>query len=135
MLKSSPARLPRSPSSTRSSNHIGSPSRAHDLELIERRLEAALVDLRQVRRGIIADQRDSGALGSRGLTQFVVDLLKANTQPAWTIQEMLAAAEKAGYAVPTLRTMSKRLTEWQYRKGQIKWQPELSGWTWRGEEK
>lgn len=107
----------------------------HDIELLERKLEGVLVELRQFRRGMIADTRDKGALGSRGLTQFVVDLLKANTRPAWSVEELLLAAERVGYAIPTSRTMSKRLTEWQYRKGQIKWAKELNGWQWQGDPK
>lgn len=98
---------------------------------IERRIESALVDLRQLRTDLAHESASKGILGSRGLTQFVVDLLKSGAKPAWSITELLSAAELAGYSVPTSRTLSKRLTDWQYRKGGVRWRSDVNGWTWK----
>lgn len=103
------------------------------LRSIERRLEHTLQDIRQLQKDIQSAHQDKGVLGSRGLTQFCVDLLKSNTKPAWSVEEMLIAAERAGYAIPTRRTLSKRLTGWQYRRGGVRWVAGLDGWTWSQE--
>jgi hypothetical protein len=111
-----------------------------NLERIERRLESCLRDLRQYRAEQQAATTEQGVLGSRGLTQFVIDLLrqaKMTYDEAWdrcmpgnivvmpsmgmSIREILAAAESAGYAIPTARTLSKRLNMRSYRVGDIAW--------------
>lgn len=102
----------------------------HDLELLERRIESILVDLRRFRRDLQREQSDKGVLGSRGLTEFTIGLLQANTRAAWSVRDLLLAAEKAGYMIPTSRILSKRLTEVQYRRGGVKWRKDLGGWTW-----
>lgn len=102
--------------------------RVNEIRSIEHRLEHILRDLRIVRAGIEQDIKDKGVLGSRALTEFIVDLVLSGTKPAWPIQELLFAAEQQGYAVPVARTMSKRLTEQAYRKGRIQWSKHLGGW-------
>lgn len=110
---------------------------ASELERIERRIEMALRDLRIYRKQVEKDS-SKGVLGSRGLTQFVIDMLKATTltigvnpsQASMTVASILEKAELAGYSIPTARTMSKRLAERQYRVGDIAWSG--YGWHWKG---
>ena len=114
-----------------------------ELERIERRLELCLRDLRLYRRGQMESLGDRGVLGSRTLTEFVLELLRMAARggvpkPGFTVQELLRAAEGAGYAIPTSRTLSKRLTTRAYRSGDIEWvqshvgQP-YSYWHYKGE--
>jgi hypothetical protein len=105
------------------------PLHLSELERIERRLEGCLRDLRAYRASQQRGLTDQGVLGTRGLTQFLIDLLRAiprtgllPAQLGLTVTAMLLAAEHAGYAIPTARTMSKRLTERRYRVGDIDWQ-------------
>lgn len=100
-----------------------------ELERIERRFENALRDLRLYRAGQIRSLSDRGVLGARDLTAFIIEILKMAAKygvpkPGHTVQELLRAAEGAGYAVPTARTMSKRLTTRAYRTGDIEWLPD-----------
>jgi hypothetical protein len=97
-----------------------------ELERIERRFELALRDLRLYRAGQIRSLSDRGVLGARDLTAFILELLKMAARcgvpkPGFTVQELLRAAEGSGYAVPTARTLSKRLTTRAYRTGDIIW--------------
>jgi hypothetical protein len=95
------------------------------LERIERRLENCLRDLRIFRADQQKMAQGKGVLGSRGLTQFVLEQLWAVSgvgDGGLTIKAILLSAEVAGYAIPTARTMSKRLTERAYRVGDIDWQ-------------
>ena len=73
-----------------------------ELDSIEARLKTICCDLRNLRRDLTATHASKGVLGSRGLTEFVVGLLKSDTKPAWGVSELLVAAEKAGYR-PCLR--------------------------------
>ena len=100
------------------------------LERLERRLELVLRDLRAYRAELQAEAKDGGVLGSRGLTQFLLDMLRQASPGGLHIAGMLMAAESAGYAIPTARTMSKRLTEHKYRVSDIEWRDNL--WYWKG---
>lgn len=122
-----------------------------ELARIERHLESILRDLRAYRTQQQQASADQGVLGSRGLTQFVLDQLKAlaggearvqagdfGTRVGKTVTDLLLAAENAGYAIPTKRTLSKRLVERRYRVGDIDWQDTDSEdrnkgyWYWKG---
>lgn len=99
------------------------------LELIERRLEAILRDLRIYRGQISLAQQSQGVLGSRGLTEFILDTIAH--LPAGTglsARDLLTLAERAGYSIPTTRTLSKRLTERSYRVGDIEFNQNRGGW-------
>ena len=102
-----------------------------ELGRLERRLELLLRDLRIYRKDREKQEKDKGVLGSRGLTEYVVDCLKVLPTSGMKLQTILWSAEKAGYAVPTIRTMSKRLTERAYRVGDIGWSKERE-WHWKG---
>jgi hypothetical protein len=116
---------------------VASLTHLQELERLERRLELLLRDFRILRRQMIDAAKDKGVLGSRGLTEFIIDLLRAEVTPitnnicGMSVRDLLYQAEKAGYAVPTIRTMSKRLTERAYRVGDIAWAKER-GWYWKG---
>ena len=100
------------------------------LERIERRLENCLRDLRIFRADQQKMAQGAGVLGSRGLTQFVLDMLRQTAPTGIPIAELLLAAEVAGYAIPTARTLSKRLTERAYRVGDVAWHDNF--WYWKG---
>ena len=97
-------------------------------ERMERRIENVLRDMRILRHELAASTKDKGVLGSRNMTEYVISLLQ--TAPH-TITELLESAEKAGYAIPTRRILSKRLTERKYRVGDIVCDGEL--WSWKSE--
>lgn len=118
-----------------------------ELERLEARLESVLCDLRNYRRVQQQAATDRGVLGSRGLTQFIIEsLYKAATEDTaitgrdggFSITALLRLAELAGYAVPTRRILSKRLTERAYRTGDIAWiagGDEGTGlWYWKGKD-
>lgn len=105
-----------------------------ELERIERRIENALRDLRLYRAGQIRSLSDRGVLGARDLTAFILELLKMSARhgapkPGLTVKQLLSAAEGAGYAIPTARTLSKRLTTRAYRTGDIEWVVGSGTWT------
>jgi hypothetical protein len=108
------------------------------LELIERRFEKALRELREFRHELEGASKDKGVLGSRGLTEFVIaqlqqaPTLKPDDGGGWTITSLLHLAETAGYAVPTRRILSKRLTERAYRVGDIAFDSTGGFWYWKG---
>jgi hypothetical protein len=102
------------------------------LELIERRFENLLRDLREFRHELEGASKDKGVLGSRGLTEFVLGLLQ--TTGGQSITSLLKQAEEAGYAVPTRRILSKRLTERAYRVGDIAFNKESGVWVWKGQQ-
>lgn len=117
-----------------------SSSSLHLLELqrIEARLESCLVGLRRLRTELQRDAASKGVLGSRGLTQFLIEQLQVQFHRhlgylGLTLDVMLARAEAAGYQVPTARTLSKRLTERAYRAGDIKFDPASQTWLWLGD--
>ena len=101
------------------------------LELIERRFEKALRELREFRHELGQSSQDKGVLGSRGLTEFVINLLRTGQ---YKMSELLRQAELAGYAVPTRRILSKRLTERAYRVGDIAFDSEGGFWYWKGQQ-
>jgi hypothetical protein len=105
---------------------------AREAERLVVQFERNLRDLRVLRNRIIADRRDKGVLGSRGLTEFVVEYLKSRPNGGANIHELLVAAEQAGYAIPIARTLSKRLTLRAYTHGDIAWSKALDGWYWKG---
>jgi hypothetical protein len=112
---------------------VASLTHLQELERLERRLELLLRDFRVLRRQMIDAAKDKGVLGSRGLTEFIIDLLKAEPDQDHQVRDLLYRAEKAGYAIPTVRTMSKRLTERAYRVGDIIWTKQL-GWCWKNKD-
>lgn len=105
---------------------------AQEAERLIVNFERNLRDFRILRNRIIETQHDKGVLGSRGLTEFVVGYLKNLYPSAVDIHMILSAAEKAGYAVPMARTLSKRLTVRSYRRGDIAWSKDSDGWYWKG---
>lgn len=150
---------PPSAHSLRRSGRAAAPA-AHiaTLERIERRLETALTDLRVLRTELQRDVTSRGVLGSRGLTQFIIEQLQtaaaeharclqasqhvaagqqqprmAVPAPGIAINDLLALAERAGYEPPTRRTLSKRLTERNYRVGDIAFDQTAQVWYWQGE--
>lgn len=97
------------------------------LERIERRFELALRDLRIFRRELEGSVADKGVLGSRSLTEYILDLLR-KTPEGMSITNLLLSAEKVGYAIPTRRILSKRLGARAYRVGDIQYDPEKEVW-------
>lgn len=105
-----------------------------ELENLERRFELLLKDLRIYRRQRTQEEKEKGVLGSRGLTEFIVETLRSNsTMHGYSIQHLLHLAEQAGYAIPTLRTMSKRLSERSYRVGDMGYDKQR-GWHWKSSQ-
>lgn len=103
------------------------------LELIERRFEKVLRDIREFRHELEGSSKDKGVLGSRGLTEFILTQLQKNPDHSGhSITELLRQAELAGYAVPTRRILSKRLTERAYRVGDIAFDSDGGFWYWKG---
>lgn len=93
-----------------------------------RRHELLLRDLRAYLREQSKESLDKGVLGSRGMTEFCIDTIKQSN--GVSVQWLLSQAERAGYAVPTSRTLSKRLTERAYRTGDIAYGKQR-GWYWK----
>jgi hypothetical protein len=97
------------------------------LEIIERKLEALLRDIRIYRKHQQAATKDKGVLGSRGLTEFIIEQLK-NVPSGFSAHELLTLADRAGYQITTTRTMSKRLTLRSYRHGDIRFNQQHKRW-------
>jgi hypothetical protein len=97
-------------------------------ERMERRMENVLRDMRILRHELERASKEHGVLGSRTMTEYVISLLQ--TAPH-TITELLEAAEKAGYSIPTRRILSKRLTERKYRVGDLVCEGDV--WRWKGD--
>ncbi len=116
----------------RDSMPVVEPDRLHlaSLERIERRFELALRDLRILRREIEHSVSDKGVLGSRSLTEYVLDLIR-KSEHGISITNILLDAEKVGYKITTRRVMSKRLTERAYRVGDIQYDRENEVWVWK----
>lgn len=110
------------------------PDKLHlaSLERFERRLELLLRDLRIFRSELEEGVKDRGVLGSRGLTEYIMGLLKAS-ESGYSINHLLITAEEAGYEIPTRRVLSKRLTARAYRVGDIGYDAEREVWFWKGE--
>lgn len=110
-----------------------------ELERLERRIELVLRDLRIYRATQQSAASSRGVLGSRGLTEFIMEMLQQKTGSSnnptvnigYPVAVILRAAETAGYAIPTARTLGKRLAERQYRVGDIAWAKDR-GWYWKG---
>lgn len=102
-----------------------------EFEKLERRLELLLRDMRIYRRELEQSAADKGVLGSRSLTEYMLGLLQASD--GMSITELLLTAEKAGYAIPTRRIMSKRLGDRAYRVGDIVFDHEKEVWIWKHE--
>jgi hypothetical protein len=102
---------------------------------LEAYFERGLRDLRVLRDNLTRSQKDKGVLGSRGLTEFVVEYLKSVSGLTKDIHQILIAAEAAGYAIPIARTLSKRLTRRAYTHGDIAWSKIVEGWYWKGSSK
>lgn len=132
-------------------NHVAA------LERLERRFQEALRDLRALRMELQRDVTSKGVLGSRGLTQFVLEQLQqvkaeharcrqeadhgarvsqdhraAVPAAGIAISNLLRLAELAGYEPPTARLLSKRLTERAYRTGDIQFDRAGQQWVWQG---
>jgi|SRR5882762_1272218 len=106
-----------------------------EMQRLERRLELVLKDLRVLRTSLQRDVATQGVLGSRGLTQFIVETLRDSVirhgaNHGANVPWLLLQAEQAGYAIPLPRTMSKRLTERSYRVRDIAWNKEAECWYW-----
>ena len=98
-------------------------------ERLERRMENLLRDMRILRHELAKASTEHGVLGSRSMTEFVIGLLKVEPH---TITELLELSEKAGYAIPTRRILSKRLTERKWRVGDLVCDGEK--WSWKEAE-
>jgi hypothetical protein len=97
-------------------------------ERLERRIENALRDMRVLRHELESASKDKGVLGSRSMTEYVISLLQTGPH---TITELLNKSEQAGYAIPTRRILSKRLTERKYRVGDLVCEGDV--WSWKGD--
>lgn len=128
----------------------------HQLDKMIRRQERILQDLRQFRSDLSVTQADRGVLGSRKLTQYVLERLREQRQDhdrlqqkvglaingvsrhstvprGLTIRELLVAAETIGYSIPTARALSKRLVERRIRVKDVDWDDEAKVWFWCGD--
>jgi len=83
--------------------------------------------MRILRRELSGAASDKGVLGSRGLTEFLLGLIQSR-EDGYSITELLTTAEQTGYAVPTRRTLSKRLGVRAYREGDIRYDHEKEVW-------
>lgn len=101
-----------------------------ELERIDRRLRLVLYELGNYLHGQKLMARDKGVLGSRGITQFIAELLRAKARESFApgaaplglnLADILAAAERAGYVIPTPGTLSAKLNQRAYRVGDVRW--------------
>jgi hypothetical protein len=101
------------------------------MELLEVRLERVLRDMRAFHSDFLRAERDKGVLGSRGLTEYVMEVLELNSQATrsgYSVHDLLRTAELAGYSVPTVRTLTKRLSDRQYRVGDVRYDKVTGKW-------
>lgn len=102
------------------------------LNQIDRKLLDLAKDVRALRQDIEQEAKDRGVLGSRGLTQFMLEFLE-NKQPAcYSTYQLMLAAKIAGFATPNTTSLTKRLSEHRRRTGKIG--NDGAGWFWRGRE-
>jgi len=102
------------------------------LEHVLRQLAAASHELRCLRQELIRDSASRGVLGSRGLTQFILERLAQFPDSCFDIQVLAQAAADAGYAIPSTRLLTKRLSEHGARTGKIEFSRKCGGWRWTG---
>lgn len=106
-----------------------------EIERLVRHFERGLRDLRILLGEVRQAHGDTGVLGSRGLTQFCLDQLKQRPDGSgMKIVELLSAAERAGYAVPTAKMLTKRLVQHGHRTGLVAYSADKLGWYYRGEQ-
>ena len=105
----------------------------HALNHAERQLTEIARSLRQLRAARERELRDRGALGSRGLTQFILGHLELNPERGFRLSELQRAAQLAGYAVPNSVALTKRLSEHRARTGKIGFD-RAAGWYWVKQE-
>lgn len=98
------------------------------LNQIDRKLLDLARDVRALRQDIEQEAKDRGVLGSRGLTQFVLEMLKENAGYSYTTYELCQAAKAAGFATPNTVALTKRLSEHCRRTGKIA--ATNHGWQW-----
>lgn len=106
----------------------GPPAEITRLARLEYRLDHVLRDLRSLRYDMEEATKDRGVLGSRGLTEFLLGVLRqqsplshASPVQGYTIRELQQLAEQAGYVVPTSRTLSSRLRTRAYQTGDLRY--------------
>ena len=105
----------------------------------ERRLLSHARELRLARQLLEKEFNSKGALGSRGLTQFLLDQLEqASSTPTLAssgirVSELQRRAGAAGYAVPNSVSLTKRLSEFRARTGKVAFDRSF-GWYWTGKK-
>jgi hypothetical protein len=103
------------------------------LNQIDRKLLDLARDVRVLRQDIELEVKDRGVLGSRGLTQFLLEYLEQQDPcVSHTTYQLCQAAKAAGFATPNTTALTKRLSEYRQRTGNIG--NNGTGWYWRGEE-
>lgn len=86
---------------------------------IDRKLLDLARDVRNLRISLEQESRDRGVLGSRGLTQFVLEYLQSHASYSFTSYQLVQAAQQAGFSAPNSVTLTKRLSEHRRRTGKI----------------
>lgn len=117
------------------------------LDQLEQRLAAVLRDLRLFRQDWQRAQRDKGVLGSRGLSEYVLALLRegadirhqvtgemVRVDSGYTVHELLRSAELTGYTVPTANALHQRLRQRHYRVGDVEYVALTKRWRWATEQ-
>lgn len=132
------------------------PHHVEALLRLESRLSSLLRDLRLYRQELSSTLSDKGVLGSRGLTEYLLLLLRSRAEgeveleralaklrlPAHqrstasslglSIRELMSLADQAGYAIPTRAVLAKRLNARAYSWGDVRFEPERGVWRWVG---
>ena len=103
------------------------------LNQIDRKLLDLAKDVRALRQDIEQEAKDRGVLGSRGLTQFLLEFLTHNEPACYTTYELCQAAKAAGFATPNTTALTKRLSEHRRRTGNIGITSQ-GAWFWHGRE-
>jgi hypothetical protein len=99
------------------------------LTQIDRKLLDLAREVRNLRIMIEREAKDRGVLGSRGLTQFILEHLEKNYPNPFTTYQLMQTAKQAGFATPNTVALTKRLSEHRRRTGKIGNNTQV-GWFW-----
>lgn len=102
------------------------------LHQTERRLLDHARQLRLARKELTRELNSKGVLGSRGLTQFILEHLERTSPQRTRVADLQRIAQAAGYAVPGGAALTQRLSEFRARTGKVD-QIRGEGWGWVGQ--
>lgn len=104
------------------------------LRQTERLLQTHARQIRLARTLLEQEASSKGALGSRGLTQFVLEHLEFSYPRRFGVTELQRLAQLAGYAAPSPSDLTKRLSAYARRTGNVDL-VKGEGWRWIAGEK